>query len=84
VQHTKPLLRAGGLNNFNHTRAKRLNGRNVVREDTHVTGRGGEVDLCHVGGAEDGLEKHMVTKQGVATSKEVRERERVSLGSAYA
>lgn len=38
------------LNDLNKTRLQLLNGRNVVGEDTHFSGLGGDVDLDTVGG----------------------------------
>jgi hypothetical protein len=37
------------LNDLNETRAQGLDRRDVVREDTHVAGRGGQVDLGNLG-----------------------------------
>ena len=53
---TEPLFRrVTALDDLNDTRAKRLDRRRVVGEDTHVTGRGGKVDLNHIGRGEDRL-----------------------------
>jgi hypothetical protein len=54
---TKPLLRGLSvvLDNFDHTRAKGLDRGNVVGEHTHVTGRGGDVDLDDAGGGVERL-----------------------------
>jgi hypothetical protein len=54
---TKPLLRGLSvvLDNLDHTRAERLDRGNVVGEHTHVTGRGGDVDLDDAGGGVERL-----------------------------
>ena len=53
---TEPLLAlAGTLDDLDDARLEGLNGGNVVGEDTHVTGLGGNVDLRHALGGVDGL-----------------------------
>lgn len=56
-QRTEELL--GGtalLNNLDQAGLELLDGRNVVGEDTHVTGLGGDVDLDDILGLVDGLQ----------------------------
>ena len=46
---TKPLFRrVARLDDLNDTRAEGLNRGRVVGEDTHVTSRGGDVNLDHI------------------------------------
>lgn len=53
---TEPLARlAAVLDDLDNTGTEGLNGGNVVGEDTHVTGRGGEVDLGHASRRVEGL-----------------------------
>lgn len=53
---TKPLLRrAALLDDLDQARSERLDGGDVVSEDTHVTGGGGKVDLNNGGCGVDGL-----------------------------
>ena len=42
---TEKLLGTRRLDNLYNTRLQRFDGRNVVGEDAHVTGLGGNVDL---------------------------------------
>lgn len=53
--HTKEFLGARILNNLNNTRAQRLNRRNVIRQNTHITGLRRDIHLDNILGAEDGL-----------------------------
>lgn len=53
---TEELLAAATLfDHLDQTRLQLLNGRNVVREDTHLSGLGGNVDLDDILGLVDGL-----------------------------
>ena len=53
---TEPLFRrVTALDDLNDTRAKRLDRRRVVGEDTHVTSSCSQVDLDGIGGRVDGL-----------------------------
>jgi hypothetical protein len=53
---TEPLARlAAVLDDLHDAGAEGLDGGNVVGEDAHVTGRGGDVDLGHAGRREEGL-----------------------------
>ena len=49
------LAAAGLLNDLNQARLQLLDRRNVVGEDTHLSGLGGHVDLDDILGLEDGL-----------------------------
>ena len=54
--HTEELLAAAALlNNLDQARLQLLDGGNVVGQDTHLSGLGGEVDLDDILGLEDRL-----------------------------
>ena len=50
------LRRVSGLDDLNNTGAERFNTWDVVGEDTHVTRRGGDIDLDYICGREESLE----------------------------
>ena len=57
-QLTEELLgRVARVDDLYDTGAQSFDAGNVVGEDTHVTGRGGKVDLDHIGRGEDGLRR---------------------------
>jgi hypothetical protein len=57
-RHTEELLgRVAGVNNLYDTRTERLDARNVVGKDAHVTGGSGKVDLDYIGRREDRLQR---------------------------
>lgn len=61
---TEPLVRLSTLlDNLYDTGTESLDSGNVVGEDTHVTGSGGEVDLGHGGRGVDGLVLAVVTSR---------------------
>jgi hypothetical protein len=81
LAHTEELLGclAGRLDDLNDTRTERLDGRHVVREDTHVARARGQVDLQHVLGREQRLCRRSASaSQPYARGRTdlVRERER--------
>lgn len=57
---TEPLLGlAVGLDDLDDTSSERLNGWDVVGEDTHVTSAGSDVHLGDIGGLVEGLYRHI-------------------------
>lgn len=55
VSHTEELLAATLLNDLDNTGLELLDNGNVVREDTHLTGFRGDVDLDDLLGLVEGL-----------------------------
>ncbi len=55
VSHTEELLAATLLNDLDDTGLELLDNGNVVREDTHLTGFRGDVDLDDLLGLVEGL-----------------------------
>ena len=56
LSRTEELLAAAALlNNLDQARLQLLDGGNVVGQDTHLSGLGGEVDLDDILGLEDRL-----------------------------